>query len=80
MRGEVAKANRNQTWFGSVIGVHQTTAGRILKGLKPMTMDELTLACLAIGRSVSDLVSEAESNGLSATRKDDDGRSSGNVG
>lgn len=59
-RGEVGKANRNTTWFGSVIGRSQSHASQVLLGKKPMSIDELTLACDAFGLRMSDVVRQAE--------------------
>lgn len=61
LRGEVAKANRNQAWFGAVIGRSQAHASQVLRGKKPLSVDELALACAAFGLSMSDLIRAAES-------------------
>jgi hypothetical protein len=60
MRGELGKANRNSTWFGSVIGRSQSHASQILLGKKAMSVDELGLACRAFGLTASEVMRTAE--------------------
>ena len=60
MRGEVARANRNQTWFGQVIGRSQAHASQVLQGKKPLTLDEFARACAEFGLRMSDVFAEAE--------------------
>lgn len=67
LRGEVARANRNQTWFGQVIGRSQAHASQVLQGKKPLTTDELALACAEFGLTMSAVFAEAERMANSAT-------------
>lgn len=60
LRGELGKANRNTTWFGNVIGRSQSHASQVLLGKKPLSVDELTLACRAFGLTLSGIMREAE--------------------
>jgi hypothetical protein len=64
MRGKLAEENRNRTWFGHMIGRSQSHASQILLGKKPMTVDELALACEAFGLSMVEVVRQAEGGGI----------------
>ncbi len=60
LRVELVRSRKNQTWLGGVIGRSQSHVSQVFKGKKPLTVDELTLACKAFGLSVSDVVRQAE--------------------
>lgn len=60
MRGELGRANRNSTWFGSVVGRSQSHASQILLGKKAMSTDEMELACRAFGLTLSAVMRRAE--------------------
>lgn len=60
LRGELAKAQRNTTWFGNIIGVSQSQASKILRGLKPISLDQLQLAADAFGLRMSQVIRQAE--------------------
>lgn len=60
LRGELAKAQQNTTWFGGIIGVSQSQASKILRGIKPITLDQLQLASEAFGLRMSQVISMAE--------------------
>lgn len=60
MRSELGKANQTTTWFGNVVGRSQSHASQVLLGKKPMSVDELSLACEAFGLRMSAVMREAE--------------------
>ena len=60
LRGELAKVQQNTTWFGGIIGVSQSQASKILRGTKPITLDQLHLACEAFGLQTSQIIRMAE--------------------
>jgi ribosomal protein L16 Arg81 hydroxylase len=60
LRAELARTQENSTWFGRVIGRSQSHASQVLQGKKPLSTDELALACTAFGLQVSAVFLEAE--------------------
>lgn len=60
LRGKLAEAQRSQEWFGKIIGVSQGQASKILRGTKPITLDQLQLASDALGLRMSQVIRLAE--------------------
>lgn len=61
LRGKLGEERRTQQWFGHVIGLTQSEASKRLRGVRPLTLDQLALACEALGIKMSDVIRQAES-------------------
>lgn len=60
LRGRIARFDLNQADLAKICGVSQSQFSKIIRGTRPMTVDQLAAVCEALGLSIGQLVSEVE--------------------
>lgn len=60
LRGRIARFDLNQADLAKICGVSQSQFSKIIRGTRPMTVDQLAAVCEALGLSVGQLVGEVE--------------------
>lgn len=62
IRAWAGRREVSQVQLADALGIHPATLNRKLKGIVPISMDELSIVCERLGVSVSDLMKDAETN------------------